>query len=468
MPSISKIRAGKYGVFGISAKQMAQAFTIDGLHFDGSISVSRFGICSTSAGTAGKLATTATTFALQTGTTVIIKFTKSNTASNPTLNVNGTGAKAIMLNGTTAAGDGTWAEGDTLKFVYDGTYWQAVNLLKGSANAAGRVKIDGTLAIAGEAADAAALGAELSEKQDVVPAQEGQYLGFDADGNAVAVTPDAEPINGSNRLATSGGIYQAILEQYKTETITNVSVASFNDGADNIPVKSMTVAITPVQAAGTPTPENPLPISGWTGANIVVSPTLDAQDGTTYPVSWQTEAGTVYGGTLRDNGNGTWTLTVTHKNVVLDGSEIDWQLSRAGAATNCFSLAIADAYCPNRVYVQCISSHFNSPPSLPAADARANTIFFDKFGTDVELPSYLNIGASSDIGQTVEDFKTWLASNNVTVVYLLTTPQAYPLTAESVKTLLGDNNIFADTGDVLELVYRADVELYIAKKLAEV
>ena len=44
--------------------------------------------------------------------------------------------------------------------------------------------------------------------------------------------------------------------------------------------------------------ENICPITGWTGCNVVVSPTQDAQDGTTYPVSWQTEAGTVYGGTL--------------------------------------------------------------------------------------------------------------------------------------------------------------------------
>lgn len=43
---------------------------------------------------------------------------------------------------------------------------------------------------------------------------------------------------------------------------------------------------------------NICPITGWTGVNVVVSPTQDAQDGTTYPISWQSAAGTVYGGTL--------------------------------------------------------------------------------------------------------------------------------------------------------------------------
>ena len=56
--------------------------------------------------------------------------------------------------------------------------------------------------------------------------------------------------------------------------------------------------------ASTPDPttyapySNLCPITGWTGCEVVVSPTEDAQDGTTYPVSWQTEAGTVYGGTV--------------------------------------------------------------------------------------------------------------------------------------------------------------------------
>ena len=53
---------------------------------------------------------------------------------------------------------------------------------------------------------------------------------------------------------------------------------------------------------------NICPISGFSAANIVVSPTTTAGDGTTYTVSFGA-AGTVYGGTL-DVVNGT--LTVTH------------------------------------------------------------------------------------------------------------------------------------------------------------
>lgn len=53
-------------------------------------------------------------------------------------------------------------------------------------------------------------------------------------------------------------------------------------------------------------------ITGWTGANVVVSPTTDARDGTTYHILWETEAGTIYGATL---GVTTGVLTVTDANI---------------------------------------------------------------------------------------------------------------------------------------------------------
>ena len=45
-------------------------------------------------------------------------------------------------------------------------------------------------------------------------------------------------------------------------------------------------------------PENVRPITGWTGANVYVSPTEDVADATTYAEDWTLQAGTVYGGTV--------------------------------------------------------------------------------------------------------------------------------------------------------------------------
>jgi hypothetical protein len=85
-----------------------------------------YGVCSTAANTAAKTVTVPV-FTLETGATVIVKFTYANSASSPTLNVNSTGAKAIKIYGTTAASTGTtttgWVAGAVQMFTYDGTNW---------------------------------------------------------------------------------------------------------------------------------------------------------------------------------------------------------------------------------------------------------------------------------------------------------------------------------------------------------
>lgn len=84
-----------------------------------------FGTCTTAATTAAKVVTVDEDFKLAVGTTVTVKFTNTNTASNCTLNVNGTGAKSIWYGQavyTVAGGIGGVANRYT-KYMYDGTYW---------------------------------------------------------------------------------------------------------------------------------------------------------------------------------------------------------------------------------------------------------------------------------------------------------------------------------------------------------
>ena len=59
---------------------------------------------------------------------------------------------------------------------------------------------------------------------------------------------------------------------------------------------------------------------------------------------------------------------------------------------------------------------------------------------------------------TAEEFNAEMSG--VTLVYTLATPIIYQLTPTEVQTLLGANNIWADTGDT-EVTYRADTKLYI-------
>ncbi|MDE7281030.1 MAG: hypothetical protein K2N36_04760 [Ruminiclostridium sp.] len=83
-----------------------------------------YGTCSTAAATAAK-AVALTGFTLVTGAAVIVKFTVTNTAASPTLNVNSTGAKAIRYKNA-AITAGYLVANKTYLFAYDGTYWQLV------------------------------------------------------------------------------------------------------------------------------------------------------------------------------------------------------------------------------------------------------------------------------------------------------------------------------------------------------
>lgn len=100
-----------------------------------------YAICSTAASTIAKAATTSENFTLTAGATVHVRFTYSNSASAPTLNVNGTGAIAIKQYGTTAPQTYSWYAGSVVEFVYNGTYWIMTGKEAASTTYAGVVKL---------------------------------------------------------------------------------------------------------------------------------------------------------------------------------------------------------------------------------------------------------------------------------------------------------------------------------------
>lgn len=84
---------------------------------------------STAAATAAKVAVleSGQTFSLTTNAVAIVKFTVDNTAANPTLNINNTGAKPIWYNG--AAIPANYLKVNTqYKFKYDGTHFVCQNV----------------------------------------------------------------------------------------------------------------------------------------------------------------------------------------------------------------------------------------------------------------------------------------------------------------------------------------------------
>lgn len=87
-----------------------------------------YGTCATAAATAAKVVTLSgnTNWKLVPGSTVTVKFTYTNTASNPTLNVAGTGAKPIWVNTAVITTSNLAYAGSAsrpIKYVYNGTQY---------------------------------------------------------------------------------------------------------------------------------------------------------------------------------------------------------------------------------------------------------------------------------------------------------------------------------------------------------
>lgn len=128
----------------------------------------------TASATVAKVATLAAgTLTLKAGATVAVRFTYANNAASPTLNIGGTGAKAIYTQGVRYA---YWAAGATVLFTYDGSNWRVSSEpvyanVATIGNPSGRnIYIDGTkvyirngtTVLAAFAADAISLGENSS------------------------------------------------------------------------------------------------------------------------------------------------------------------------------------------------------------------------------------------------------------------------------------------------------------------
>lgn len=107
-----------------TATRLSNTRSINGMGFNGSANRTNYGTCSTAAATAAKTVS-CTGFSLITGAEITIKFSYTNTADNPTLNVTSTGAKPIYYHGS-AIPAGYLEANKTYTFRYNGTQWDLV------------------------------------------------------------------------------------------------------------------------------------------------------------------------------------------------------------------------------------------------------------------------------------------------------------------------------------------------------
>lgn len=178
---------------------------------------------------------------------------------------------------------------------------------------------------------------------------------------------------------------------------------------------------------------NICPITGWTGVNAYVSPTLDAQDGTTYPVSW-TSQGTMYGGYV-DVVSGE--LVATWGKLTYDGSEDE-------------SWKTYNTY--NGFYII-------EPTMKQGSDLQGGISNWLKrapwgqtgFRLGSGNNSYIYVIGITNTFDDVSDLETWrtyLDNTPLELIVPLAEPITYQLTPTQVTTLLGENNVWSDAGAV--------------------
>ena len=174
--------------------------------------------------------------------------------------------------------------------------------------------------------------------------------------------------------------------------------------------------------------------------------------GQVYDIEFPSEAGTVYGGTL-DAVSGV--LTVTHSTVDLSQiTPIKYTVSIAGDNVNLFRFTVNS--------IAKISST-STVPSI-VCSSYPTKAFNNRTDKCVEQPNNLAVLDVLDNSfDTEADCQSGMSG--VQFVIPLAEPIEYQLDPVTLTTLLGVNNVWADTGDT-SVTYRADTKRYIDKKLA--
>ena len=224
----------------------------------------------------------------------------------------------------------------------------------------------------------------------------------------------------------------------KTAAGLPAAIASFTDAGKDCPLSALTVAVTAEQSgSGTPSPDNVRPITGHSSCTITVADSEDTPVNTVTVSFGQT----VYGGVL-DVTNGK--LTITHISLLVSSL---LNLARSATRTS----GVYRWQCSLTPYSSVISSMNTGYTSSKFMNAKADDIYR---GTAPDNSIGMNTSVlyiRCDSATTVEEFNNMFGDTQL--VYELATPTEITLTPAEVDTILGANNVSADTGDILTLKY---------------
>ena len=155
------------------------------------------------------------------------------------------------------------------------------------------------------------------------------------------------------------------------------------------------------------------------------------------PTAYEPYTTTVYGGRLEPAAG---RLVVDRAKTTFNGSE-SWQTYTNVTYGVSYNIALSKKKIERN---SSICDAFTNITDCWASSGK------DKFGvfSDHNTLNRLYFRAPNASVDSLAGWKTWLSENPVTVVYYLAEPLIIPLSPAEIRALMGENNVFVDTGDV--------------------
>lgn len=222
---------------------------------------------------------------------------------------------------------------------------------------------------------------------------------------------------------------------------SNVTDVTIHDGADNLGVSELLIGIEPVMTgSGTPSPQNIRRISGITGVTLTH---VAGQETLVYARDWESEAGTVYGGTFNP---------LTGKLIV----------DRILMTKRCIDM--------DNMEVQ---------PGWKNSGIRA---ILGENIDQIFMGQTLNVGTSFGVDTTGDNDILYLGYEQyymrqtdwrnteltIQIIVMLPEPVEYTLESYVPTVQLGDNRYYVNAAKIAHLKYPCDTKLYVDRKITEV
>ena len=165
---------------------------------------------------------------------------------------------------------------------------------------------------------------------------------------------------------------------------------------------------------------------------------------TVVPISWQTEAGTVYGGTL-DVTTGVLTVDMQYDQMTYS------YLSGLASGYIGFNSNLS-LFGNNAVWVR--NWHYADYPEIVVGGIKAmcNAFRISMHNKDInstQYRTYFDVGSMTSVADFLLAVQTLETNGDgLWIAHQLATPIEYTLTPQQISSLVGENNVWADTGDV--------------------